>query len=152
MVGFSAWDHAALGHRRLAIIDLSERGRQPMVSEDGAIGVVFNGAIYNFGELRRELEAHGYGFRSETDTEVLLHGFHRWGIDELTRRIAGMFAFAVWDDRSRELFLVRDRLGVKPLLYSQSGDLLAFASTARSLRTAGFGDGIDEQSAIDFLE
>lgn len=150
--GSFLWETAALGHRRLAILDLSDRGRQPMVSEDGAIGLVFNGAIYNFVELRHELETHGFVFRSETDTEVLLHGYRHWGIDELTRRIGGMFAFALWDDRSRELFLVRDRLGVKPLLYAVSGGTLAFASTARALRAAGFGAGLDEQAVIDFLE
>src|SRR5688500_13315426 len=84
--GFSTWPAAVLGHRRLAIIDLSERGRQPMVSEDGAIGLVFNGAIYNFVELRNELEAAGCRFQSDTDTEVLLHGYRVWGIRELTRR------------------------------------------------------------------
>ncbi len=150
--GVFEWETAALGHRRLAIFDLSDRGRQPMISPDGATGLVFNGAIYNFVELRRELESAGFAFRSDTDTEVLLHGYRHWGIDELTRRIAGMFAFALWDDRSRELFLVRDRLGVKPLLYAARDGTLAFASTARALRVAGFGTELDEQSVIDFLE
>lgn len=150
--GSALWETAALGHRRLAILDLSDRGRQPMVSEDGTVGLVFNGAIYNFAELRRELTTHGFGFRSDTDTEVLLHGYRHWGIDELTRRISGMFAFALWDDRSRELFLVRDRLGVKPLLYAMQGGTLAFASTARALRAAGFGGPLDEQAVMDFLE
>lgn len=150
--GTQTWPSAVLGHRRLAILDLSERGRQPMISEDGTVGLVFNGAIYNFVELRRELEAHGCRFRSDTDTEVLLHGFRQWGIDELTRRIAGMFAFAIWDDRSRELFLVRDRLGVKPLVFAAHGQQVAFASTARALRAAGLGGELDAQAVMDFLE
>jgi asparagine synthase (glutamine-hydrolysing) len=150
--GLQQWSTAVLGHRRLAILDLSERGRQPMLSEDGSVGLVFNGAIYNFIELRQELAAHGFEFRSDSDTEVLLHGFRHWGIDELTRRLAGMFAFAIWDDRSRELFLVRDRLGVKPLVYAESGETLAFASTTRALRSAGLGSELDEQAVIDFLE
>ena len=150
--GFSNWPAAVLGHRRLAIIDLSERGRQPMVSEDGAIGLVFNGAIYNFVELRNELEAAGCRFQSDTDTEVLLHGYRVWGIRELTRRCSGMFAYAIWDERSGELFLVRDRLGVKPLLYAVRQDGLAFASTARALRAAGLAGAINDQAVIDFLE
>ena len=150
--GFWQWRTAALGHRRLAILDLSERGRQPMISEDGAIGLVFNGAIYNFSELRRELEADGFQFKSDTDTEVLLHGYRRWGIDALARRCQGMFAFAIWDEQSRELFLVRDRLGVKPLLYAVNQEGLAFASTGRALRAAGMGGELDEQAVMDFLE
>ena len=150
--GVCQWDTATLGHRRLAIFDLSERGRQPMLAPDGSTGIVFNGAIYNFRELRRELESAGYAFRSETDTEVLLHGYRHWGMDQLTRRLAGMFAFALWDDRSRELFLVRDRLGVKPLLYRAANGVVAFASTARALRDAGFAGDLDEQSVMEFLE
>ena len=99
--GVARWDTATLGHRRLAIFDLSERGNQPMLSDDGTVGIVFNGAIYNFPELRRELESHGFRFKSATDTEVLLNGYRHWGIDEVARRAVGMFAFAIWDDRSR---------------------------------------------------
>jgi asparagine synthase (glutamine-hydrolysing) len=98
--GVEVWDAAVLGHRRLAIFDLSEAGRQPMLSPDGLTGVVFNGAIYNFLALRDELEARGYEFRSHTDTEVLIHGYREWGIDALVARLRGMFAFALWDDRS----------------------------------------------------
>lgn len=150
--GLFRWAGTALGHRRLAILDLSERGRQPMISEDGAVGVVFNGAIYNFVELRQELVAHGFVFGSGTDTEVLLHGYRQWGVEGLTKRLAGMFAFGIWDEQSGELYLVRDRLGVKPLLYSTRGDTIAFASTARALHAAGFGQDTDRQSVIDFLE
>src|SRR5262245_27776505 len=109
--GIETWPAAILAHRRLAIFDLSDAGRQPMLSPDGKVGVVFNGAIYNFRELRSALEARGYVFKSQTDTEVLVHGFVEWGVDGLVERLRGMFAFAIWDDRDRRLFLVRDRLG-----------------------------------------
>ncbi|HKQ75649.1 MAG TPA: asparagine synthase (glutamine-hydrolyzing) [Blastocatellia bacterium] len=150
--GIESWPTATLGHRRLAIFDLSDSGRQPMLSPDGAIGLVFNGAIYNFRDLRRELISSGYEFKSHTDTEVLVHGYREWGLDALVARLRGMFAFALWDDRERKLFLVRDRLGVKPLLYAQRNGNLAFASTARALRAAGFADEINEQAVTEYLE
>src|SRR5687768_14245143 len=120
--GVSAWDDVTLGHRRLAIFDLSDAGRQPMVTDDRRLGVVFNGAIYNFHALRAELERGGVAFHSRTDTEVLLHGYRAWGIDGLVDRLRGMFAFGLWDAEQRRLFLVRDRLGVKPLLYARTAD------------------------------
>jgi asparagine synthase (glutamine-hydrolysing) len=151
--GVESWDGAVLGHRRLAIFDLSEAGRQPMNSPDGAVSVVFNGAVYNFLELRAELEARGCRFKSRTDTEVLVEGYREWGMDALARRLRGMFAFGLWDARARKLFLVRDRLGVKPLLYAASTDgTLAFASTVRALRRGGFAGEIDEQAVTEFLE
>ena len=150
--GLHEWPRAVFGHRRLAILDLSERGRQPMVTPDGRVGLVFNGAIYNFPELRQELESAGRQFASDTDTEVLLHGYLEWGIDVLVPRLAGMFAFALWDDRTGELFLVRDRLGVKPLLWAQDGSGIAFASTLPALRRAGYGGALDPQAVADFLE
>jgi len=150
--GVKVWPGAVLGHRRLAIYDLSELGAQPMLSPDGAVGITFNGAIYNFRELRAELEAAGYNFKSHTDTEVLLHGYDAWGLDKLLERIRGMFAFALWDDRTRTLSLVRDRLGVKPLLYSAQNGQLAFASTARALRAGGFAGEIDDLAVAEYLE
>ena len=150
--GFEVWDEAVLGHRRLAIFDLSELGRQPMMSPDRKIGIVFNGAIYNFRDLRAELEVKGYTFVSQTDTEVLIHGYDAWGIDQLVARIRGMFAFALWDERGRKLFLVRDRLGVKPLVYAVRNGSLAFASTVRALHNAGFVNEIDEEAVTEFLE
>jgi len=150
--GLENWDGASLGHRRLAILDLSEAGGQPMLSADRQIGVVFNGCIYNFRELRRELEARGNRFRSECDTEVLLYGYREWGIDALAGRLRGMFAFAVWDNPRRVLTLVRDRLGVKPLVFCQQHGEIAFASTIAALRTAGFGGGIDPKAVLEFLE
>src|SRR6266480_1388386 len=131
--GLEQWPGATLGHRRLSIFDLSPAGRQPMVSADRRVGLVFNGAIYNFLELRAELEENGAQFRSHTDTEVLLLGYIRWGLDKLISRLRGMFAFAIWDSDKRKLYLIRDRLGVKPLLYSIRDGTLAFASTARAL-------------------
>jgi asparagine synthase (glutamine-hydrolysing) len=150
--GLESWGGATLGHRRLSIFDLSDCGRQPMLSPDRRIGVVFNGAIYNFRSLRAELETFGYRFRSQTDTEVLIHGYAQWGIDRLTERLRGMFAFGLWDERTGKLFLVRDRLGVKPLIYSVAGDRIGFASTVRALRAAGFGGDIDSQAVVEFLE
>ncbi|HZH32739.1 MAG TPA: asparagine synthase (glutamine-hydrolyzing) [Pyrinomonadaceae bacterium] len=151
--GIEAWGaRAVLGHRRLSIFDLSEAGRQPMLSDDRRVGVVFNGAIYNFRALRAELEARGCRFRTQTDTEVLLHGYREWGFDELVARLRGMFAIGLWDDEARKLFLVRDRLGVKPLVYAARDGQLAFASTVRALRHGGFAGEIDEQAVAEYLE
>jgi asparagine synthase (glutamine-hydrolysing) len=150
--GLETWPEAALGHRRLAIFDLSAAGRQPMLSEDRALGVVFNGAIYNFLDLRAALEASGCRFRSHTDTEVLIHGYREWGIQGLVSRLRGMFAFGLWDDSRRKLFLVRDRLGVKPLVYTAANGTLAFASTTRALRDAGLAADIDDEAVSEFLE
>src|SRR5829696_707631 len=150
--GLEVWDRAVLGHRRLSIFDLSDAGRQPMLSPDASVGIVFNGAIYNFRELRAELEAQHYTFQSHTDTEVLVHGYDAWGLDRLLDKIRGMFAFALWDDRKRTLFLVRDRLGVKPLLYACRDGQIAFASTARALRAGGFVNEIDDRAIADYLE
>jgi asparagine synthase (glutamine-hydrolysing) len=150
--GVEGWNRAVLGHRRLAIFDLSDAGYQPMQSPNGAVGIVFNGAIYNFRELRVELEAQGYAFKSHTDTEVLVHGYDAWGLDRLLARIRGMFAFALWDDRKETLFLVRDRLGVKPLVYSVRDGQIAFASTVRALRAADFVDEIDDVAVAEYLE
>jgi asparagine synthase (glutamine-hydrolysing) len=150
--GIEVWSGAVLGHRRLAVFDTSQAGRQPMLSPDGSIGIVFNGAIYNFRSLRNDLEGLGYHFKSQTDTEVLVHGYKEWGIEGLASRIKGMFAFGLWDDDVRKLFLVRDRLGVKPLLFALRGKQLVFASTVRALRAGGFASEIDEQAVADYLE
>lgn len=119
-----------LGHRRLSILDLSEAGHQPMQS--GHLWMVFNGEVYNFKQIRHELQALGYTFRTETDTEVLLKGFEAWGLD-LFPRCRGMFALAIWDTLKQELWLVRDRLGVKPLFYTYQNGLFGFASELKSL-------------------
>lgn len=150
--GLEVLEGAVLGHRRLSIFDLSELGHQPMFTPDRSLAVVFNGAIYNFHDLRAELMQAGYRFRSQTDTEVLLHGFREWGIDRLVEKLRGMFAFAMWDDRAKSLTLVRDRLGVKPLCFVEHDGGLAFASTPRALRDAGLAGEIDPQATTDYLE
>jgi len=122
---------ASLGHRRLAVIDLPG-GRQPMTSSDGRWTIVYNGEIYNYRDLRARLEASGSVFRTKSDTEVLLQAWARWGVDSL-EHLRGMFAFAVWDGRERALWLVRDRLGIKPLYYSTAGGRLLFGSEIKAL-------------------
>lgn len=149
--GVAAWNRAILGHRRLSIFDLSSAGHQPMISTDGSVGIVFNGAIYNFRDLRLELERLGHRFLSATDTEVLLNGFRQWGIDGLVSRIDGMFSFGIWDNSTETLFLVRDRLGVKPLVFCVAGGKLAFASTTRALKAAGFAEDLDPFGMLEFL-
>lgn len=150
--GLATWTGAAFGHRRLAIIDLSDLGRQPMLSDDGEVGLVFNGCIYNFIELRQELQKAGRQFRSDCDTEVLLRGYEEWGIDKLVPKLRGMFAFAIWDNRRQTLFLVRDRLGVKPLIYAMRDEQIGFASTVSALRAAGLAEVVDPDAILEFLE
>jgi asparagine synthase (glutamine-hydrolysing) len=123
---------AVLGFQRLSIIDLSSAGRQPMANEDGSVWVVFNGEVYNFLEVRTELEALGHVFRSRTDTEVIIHGYEQWGVD-CVKRFNGMFAFAVLDQRRGRVVIVRDRLGIKPLYYTQTKGKFLFASEAKAL-------------------
>jgi asparagine synthase (glutamine-hydrolysing) len=121
-----------LGHRRLAIIDLTEAGHQPMPSADGAHWITFNGELYNYIEVRRDLLALGREFRTATDTEVLLQAYAEWGTGMLDR-LNGMFAFAIWDRADESLFLVRDRFGVKPLYYTEADGLFRFASEIKAL-------------------
>ena len=121
-----------LAHRRLSIIDLST-GQQPLYNEDGSVAVVFNGEIYNFQELAKELAACGHTFRTHSDTEVIVHGWEQWGASCVTR-FRGMFAFALWDRNRETLFLARDRLGVKPLYYAQlPGGPWIFGSELKAL-------------------
>jgi asparagine synthase (glutamine-hydrolysing) len=121
-----------LGHRRLSIIDLST-GDQPLANENGTVWTVFNGEIYNFAEVRAELQAHGHRFRTGSDTEVIVHGYEQWG-ERCVDRFRGMFAFAVWDSAARRLLLARDRLGVKPLYYAElPGRGVVFGSELKSL-------------------
>ncbi len=149
--GLMVTDEVALGMRRLSIIDLSG-GSQPISNEDGSVHVVFNGEIYNFAEIRAELEDLGHRFGTRSDTEVLVHSYEEFGLD-LTRRLRGMFAFALWDERRKRLVLARDRLGVKPLYYwSDGGGGLAFASELRSLRKlSGFPRDVDQAALADYL-
>jgi asparagine synthase (glutamine-hydrolysing) len=123
---------AVIGHRRRPIVDLTRAGRQPMVSEDGNLWITYNGEVYNYPELRRELRALGHTFRSTCDTEVLLAAFAEWGASAL-QRLNGPFAFAVWNRRTRELFCARDRLGIKPFYYTVAGGRFRFASEIKAL-------------------
>jgi len=129
--GYYLGEGVGLGHRRLSIIDLST-GDQPLSNEDGTVWTVFNGEIYNFAEIRQELEAHGHVFRTNTDTEVIVHGYEQWGADAVTR-FRGMFAIAIWDAPKRRLLLVRDRLGIKPLYYSLLSSGMVFGSEIKAL-------------------
>lgn len=126
---------ALLGHRRLSIIDLSERGKQPMATQDGRYVITFNGEIYNYKELRRELKP-SHTFLSDSDTEVLLAGYQQWGEDVL-ERLQGMFAFCIYDTLNRSAFLARDRFGQKPLLFHEQSNRLIFASEAKAILCAG---------------
>lgn len=145
--GFFVDESAALGHRRLSIIDLAS-GKQPMGTADGKIQIVFNGEIYNFLEVRRELEARGHSFARRSDTEVILMAYLEWG-ERCIEKLFGMFAFAVWDSRRKILFLGRDRVGKKPLYYFSDGPVFAFASELKALRAAEFDPGKIDREALD---
>ena len=134
--GVEDFGSLSLGMRRLSIIDVSDAGHQPMSNEDGTVWLVANGEIYNFQELRRELIQQGHRFRSHTDVEVIIHLYEEKGIDCL-RYLRGMFAFALWDQRSNELWIVRDRLGIKPLYYVFHDGMLFFASELKGLLAGG---------------
>lgn len=139
------------GHRRLAIIDLNVRASQPMHTADCRLTVAYNGEIYNFKSLRSELEGYGHNFRTECDTEVLLHGYQQWGSD-LPSRLRGMFAFAIADRARRELFLARDRFGKKPLVYGWCGNTFLFASESKSiLEFPGFRREANSEVIHDYL-
>ena len=131
--GIWAADAVALGHVRLSIIDLSSRGHQPFVTPDGLGALTYNGEVYNFRELRSELEREGAVFRSDSDSEVVLHALHRWGPERAVPKLNGMFAFAYYDRRDRSLWLARDRAGIKPLYVARSAGTLAFASEQKAL-------------------
>ena len=138
-----------LANNRLAIIDLSDAGHQPMVSADGTICLVMNGEIYNYLELRRELDE--YPYRGHSDTEVVLAAYERWGARCLDR-LVGMFAIAVWDGRRRELLCARDRFGVKPLYYHvDAGGRLRFGSEIKTLRAGGVAAEPDEEAWRQYL-
>lgn len=149
--GLYADGPVGLAHRRLAIIDLTGAGEQPMASEDGSVVVVFNGEILNFPRLRAELVALGHVFRSHSDTEVLVHGYEQWGRDVVSR-LNGMFAFALWDRRKSELFAARDRYGVKPLYYTYDRGRLCFASEVKALIAAQAWSGqVDRQALVEYF-
>ena len=142
----------ALGFRRLAIVDLSPNGRQPMRSVSGRYTIVFNGEVYNHSALRAELEAAGAAFRGHCDAEVIVAAFERWGVEASVRRFVGMFAIAAWDAGRRELTLVRDRLGIKPLFVHAEPGCVSFGSELRAVRTGPrFEDAVDPTSVAAYL-
>jgi len=146
--GFHSAGPMAMGHRRLKIMDLCEASGQPMIDPTLGLSMVFNGAIYNYPELRAELEGLGYSFFSQGDTEVLLKGYHAWG-EALLPRLNGMFAFAIWERDSRQLFIARDRLGIKPLYLSKTDDRLRFASSLPALLKGGDIAGVLNPVALN---
>ncbi|WP_313038224.1 N-acetylglutaminylglutamine amidotransferase [Stutzerimonas nitrititolerans] len=146
--GFHSAGPMAMGHRRLKIMDLCEASGQPMIDPTLGLSMVFNGAIYNYPELRAELEGLGYSFFSQGDTEVLLKGYHAWG-EALLPRLNGMFAFAIWERDSRQLFIARDRLGIKPLYLSKTADRLRFASSLPALLKGGDIAGVLNPVALN---
>lgn len=146
--GFWIDDHCALGFRRLKVIDLSPAGDQPMTNETGSLHIVFNGEIYNFCDLRGQLAAKGHVFRSQSDTEVLLHGYEEWGGEGLLGKLRGMFAFALWDVGERRLFLARDPLGVKPLYLAERNGCILFASEPKAFFATGLVEPKLDPSAL----
>lgn len=143
--------HVGLGHRRLAIIDLSPAGHQPMETADGRFVISYNGEVYNFQELRLELEAAGYPFRSRTDTEVVLNAFAEWG-ERCLDRFNGMFAFAIWDRKERSLFLARDRFGIKPLYYTLQGNKLLFGSEIKAIVAhSAYRTTVDKEALLEYF-
>jgi asparagine synthase (glutamine-hydrolysing) len=149
--GFHIEPGLGFGHRRLSIIDL-EGGKQPLYNEDHTVLVTFNGEIFNFKEIEAELLAHGHTFRTRCDTEVIVHAWEQWGV-ECLKRFNGMFAFAVWDKRTKTLFIARDRLGVKPLFYSELPDgQLVFGSELKAvLAHPGVKRRIDPQAVEEYF-
>jgi asparagine synthase (glutamine-hydrolysing) len=141
----------ALGHRRLSIVDLSPLGHQPMISASGRFVIVFNGEIYNYRKLSQELSALGHRFRGTSDTEVLLAAIEEWGVDGTLDRAHGMFAFGVWDNQQRELYLARDRFGEKPLYFSQFSGYLLFASELKAFRAHSEWRGDIDRGSLALL-
>lgn len=142
-------DYVSLGHRRLKVIDLSDNAKQPMTNENGDIWLTYNGEIYNFMELRKELETKGHKFKSNTDSEVILHGYEEWGI-KTVERLRGIFAFALYDSTKKIIFLVRDRVGVKPLYYYFDGTKFIFASEIKAILEE-VKPALDKEALDEFL-
>ncbi|HYE01186.1 MAG TPA: asparagine synthase (glutamine-hydrolyzing) [Alphaproteobacteria bacterium] len=140
----------AFGHRRLAIIDVTDAGHQPMASDDGRLWITYNGEVYNYIELREELSREGVAFSGGSDTEVVLAAYRRWGVDCFAR-FNGMWALAIWDRDADRVVLARDRLGVKPLHVARDGDTLMFSSEIKGLLAAGLRPRLDRAAAADFL-
>jgi asparagine synthase (glutamine-hydrolysing) len=149
--GFYRKGPVGLGHRRLSIIDLSGGG-QPMSNEDDTVWITFNGEIFNFPELRRDLEAAGHRFKTRSDTECIVHLYEEHGPEGCARRLVGQFAFAIWDERARRLFIARDHLGIKPLFFRRAGDRLLFASELKALlEDDSVRRELDADALLDYL-
>ena len=149
--GHWVYDNIAIGHRRLSIIDLSDAGSQPMISSDGRYILSYNGEIYNFKDIRQELERLNYSFRSDTDSEVVLYALVQWGKDALLK-FNGMFAFAFWDNHKKEMLLARDRYGIKPLYYSLCNNILCFGSEQKAiLKNPNIKNKIDNEGLIEYF-
>jgi len=149
--GYYCDERVSLAHRRLSIIDLSENGRQPMFNEDRTVVLVFNGEIYNFQELREELEAKGHHFISRSDSEVIIHGYEEWGVESISR-LRGMFAYALYDLKNRRILLARDRIGIKPLYYYHTNKKFVFASEIKAiLEDQGVERSVNFQALYDYL-
>jgi asparagine synthase (glutamine-hydrolysing) len=141
----------SLGHRRLSIIDLSEQGRQPMSNEDGSLQLVFNGEIYNFQELRKELQQKGHTFSSRADSEVIIHAYEEYGVESVNR-LRGMFAFAIWDRTKKTILAARDRIGIKPLYYYSDNGKLVFGSEIKSILChSEISRTLNHQALYDYL-
>lgn len=149
--GVCTWEHVGLGHRRLAVIDLSDAAQQPMSNEDGSVVIVFNGEIYNFQALRRQLIARGHTFHSRSDTEVAVHGYEEWG-ESVVNRLNGMFAFAVWDQSRDAVFVARDRFGIKPLYYAFDGSRFIFGSEIKAiLEVYAWSRQVDPYALVEYF-
>ncbi len=149
--GFYTDSFIGLGHRRLAIIDLSPAGHQPMITRDGQYVLSYNGEVYNFQELRLQLEALGYHFHSRTDSEVVLYAYAEWG-EKALDKFNGMYAFALWDRQKQELFLARDRYGIKPLYYSYIGNTLLFGSEVKALLAhPSYRIEVDKEGLLEYF-
>src|SRR6266540_4159409 len=146
-VGFYHGSGMDLGHRRLAIIDL-DTGAQPMSDPSESVWITFNGEIYNYREVREELKSQGFTFRTDSDTEVFLHGYQAWG-ERCLGRLRGMFAVAIWDARQDRLFLARDRVGIKPLYYLRTPSRFAFASEVHAFHALEDFEATLDPAAID---
>ncbi|HQS83365.1 MAG: asparagine synthase (glutamine-hydrolyzing) [Alphaproteobacteria bacterium 16-39-46] len=144
-------EYVGLGHRRLAIIDLSPAGHQPMQTQDGRFTITYNGEVYNFKELRIQLEALGHQFHSHTDTEVILNAYAEWGHNCLNK-FNGMFAFAIWDKKEKKLFLARDRYGIKPFYYCKADRSIIFSSEIKAIVASGLYESkLDKEGLVEYL-
>ncbi len=139
-----------MGHRRLSIIDLSENGHGPMCDEEGVVWVTFNGEIYNYIELREELKSHGYSFKTQSDTEVIIKSYLKWG-EDCFNRFNGMWAFALWDSKNKKLILSRDRFGIKPLYYTSTCNYFAFSSEIKPLLRLNITGNVLDEKLIPFF-